>query len=154
VVSIIELAIGPGGATGMYRVEVVDSPAGHAATTVRLDVDSLLARRRQLQEAVLASAVASRRVLPDTEQSIREVGQELFAALLGSGEVAGRYRAAEALAAERGQGLQVVLRIDTPALAGLPWEAMFDLAAGMYVCRRNLLVRHVPVASVPGPAAS
>ena len=35
---------------------------------------SLLARRGLLQQAVLASAVPSRRVLPETEQPVREVG--------------------------------------------------------------------------------
>ena len=93
----------------------------------------------------------SRRVLPQTEQPVREVGEVLFAGLLGAGEVAGRYRAAAAVAAERGEGLRVVLRIDDPALAGLPWEAMYDQAAGAYVCRRDQLVRHVPVASGPAP---
>ena len=117
----------PGGGRGV--------PAGEASATVELDADSLLARRGHLQQAVLASAVASRRVLPETEQLIREAGQVLFAGLLGTGEVAGRYRAAAAVAAERGEGLRVVLRIDTPALAGLPWEAMYDQAAGAYVCR-------------------
>jgi len=150
-VTVIEVAIGPGGAPGMFKVEVVASPAGEASATVQLDADALLARRGQLQQAVLASAVPSRRVLPETEQPVREVGQVLFAGLLGTGEVAGRYRAAAAVAAERGEGLRVVLRIDTPALAGLPWEAMCDQAAGVYVCRQDQLVRHVPVASVPAP---
>ncbi len=56
-----------------------------------------------------------------------------------------------AVAAERGEGLRVVLRIDTPALAGLPWEAMYDKDAGAYVCRQDRLVRHIPVNSVPMP---
>jgi WD40 repeat protein len=150
-VAVIEVAIGPGGVPGTFRVEVVGSPAGEASATVELDADALLARRGLLQQAVLASAVASRRVLPETEQAVREVGQLLFAGLLGSGEVAGRYRAAAAVTAERAEGLRVVLRIDTPALAGLPWEAMYDQAAGAYVCRSDQLVRHVPVASVPAP---
>ena len=149
--TVIEVAIGPGGAPGAFRVEVVASPAGEASATVELDADSLLARRGLLQQAVLASAVPSRRVLPETEQPVREVGEVLFAGLLGAGEVAGRYRAAAAVAAERGERLRVVLRIDTPALAGLPWEAMYDQAAGAYVCRQDQLVRHVPVASVPAP---
>ena len=149
--SVIEVAIGPSGAPGMFRVEVVDSPAGEASATVELDADSLLARRGLLQQAVLASAVPSRRVLPETEQPVREAGQVLFAGLLGTGEVAGRYRAAAAVAAMREEGLRVVLRIDTPALAGLPWEAMYDQATGAYVCRQDQLVRHVPVASVPAP---
>ena len=148
---VIEVAIGPGSAPGMFNVEVVESPAGEASATVELDADSLLARRGLLQQAVLASAVLSRSALPETEQLVREAGQMLFARLLGTGEVAGRYRAAAAVAADRGEGLRVVLRIDTPALAGLPWEAMYDQATGAYVCRKDQLVRHVPVASVPTP---
>ena len=150
-VSVIEVAIGPSGAPGMFKVAVVSSPAGEASATVELDAEALLARRALLQQAVLASAVSSRRVLPETEQPVREVGEVLFAGLLGTGEVAGRYRAAAAVAAERGEGLRVVLRIDTPELAGLPWEAMYDQAAGAYVCRQDQLVRRVPVASVPAP---
>jgi hypothetical protein len=150
VVSVIELAIGSGGAPGVFRVEVVDSPAGHASATVRLDVDSLLRRRGLLQQAVLASTVLTRG-LTESERPVRDTGRKLFAALLGADEVAGRYQASAALSSERGQGLRVVLRIDTPALAGLPWEAMFDHSAGTYVCRQNQLVRHVPVASVPAP---
>ena len=86
----------------MFRVEVVASPAGEVSATVELDADGLLARRGLLQQAVLASAVPSRRVLPETEQPVREVGQVLFAGLLGTGEVARRYSAAVAVAAERG----------------------------------------------------
>jgi hypothetical protein len=92
-VTVIEVAIGPGMTRGTFRVEVVASPAGEASVTVELDADSLLARRGLLQQAVLASAVPRRRVLPETEQPVREVGQVLFAGLLGTGEVAGRYRA-------------------------------------------------------------
>jgi len=151
VVSVIEVSIGQGTAPGMFQVKVVASPAGEASAAVELDVDALLARRGLLQQAVLASAVSSRRVLPETERQIREVGELLFAGLLGAGEVAGQYRSAVAVAAERGQGLRVVLRIDSPALAGLPWEAMYDQTAGAYVCRQDQLVRHIPVASVPTP---
>src|SRR5436305_6642136 len=114
----------------MFRAEVVASPAGEASAEVGLDVDWLLARRRLLQQAVLASAVPSRRVLPETEQPVREVGEVLFAGLLGTGEVAGRYRASAAVAAMRGEGLRVVLRIDTPELAGLPGGAMVDQPTG------------------------
>ena len=116
-----------------------------------LDVEALLARREQLEQAVLASSVASRAILPQTERPVREIGQALFSALLGSGDVAGRYRASAALAQDRGQGLRVVLRIGTPALAGLPWEAMYDTVAGGYVCRRDQLVRQVPVSSAAPP---
>jgi len=150
-VTVIELAIAPGQASGTFRVEVVRSPAGEASAVVALDVGALLARREQLEQAVLASALASRAILLQTERPLREIGQTLFSALLGSGEVAGQYRASAVLAVERGQGLRVVLRVDTPALAGLPWEAMYDAVAGGYVCRRDQLVRHVPVAVAVPP---
>jgi hypothetical protein len=150
-VAVIELVITPGQAERTFRVEVVRSPAGEASTVVDLDVESLLARQGQLEQAVLASSVASRAILPQTERPIREIGQTLFSALLGSGDVAGRYRASVALAAERGQGLRVVLRVDSPALAGLPWEAMYDGTAGAYVCRRDQLVRYIPVALAAPP---
>jgi ADP-ribosylglycohydrolase len=37
-----------------------------------------------------------------------------------------------------------MLRVDDRALAGLPWEAMYDDTARSYVCRRHQLVRHIP----------
>ena len=127
--SVIEVAISPGEAVGSFRMGVVSSPAGEASAVAGLDVGLLMTRRPELQQAVLASAVATRKILPESERCVREVGHQLFAALLGIGEVAGRYRASAALAAERGEPLRVVLRIGDPALAGLPWEAMYDEAA-------------------------
>jgi molecular chaperone DnaK len=149
--AIIEVAIRRGDAPGSFMVEVVSSAAGEASASVPLDVDGLLSQRERLQSAVLASSVASRRVLPETERPVREIGQLLFAAALGVGEVAGRYRASAALAAERDHRLRIVLRLDSPELAVLPWEAMYDEAVGEYVCRHDQLVRHARIAAVPPP---
>ena len=148
---IIEVAIGPSPVAGKFRVEVVSSPTGEAVELAELDAESLLEQRERVQQAILGSAVPSRRLLPETERPLRAAGETLFAALLGTGEVAGLYRAAAALAATESSGLRVMLRIDTPELAGLPWEAMYDQVAGVYVCRQDQLVRHVSVATVPAP---
>jgi sugar lactone lactonase YvrE len=148
--AVFEVAIGPGGMPGRFRVEVIDSLAGHPSAVTRLDAGSLAALRRVLQLEVLASAALARGV-PETEELLRNTGQALFAGLLGADGIAGCYRASAAVAAERGDELRVVLRIEDPVLAGLPWEAMFDHEAGAYVCRRDQLVRHVPVASAPAP---
>ena len=145
------MAIGPGDGPETCKVDVVQSQAGEASVVVRLDAASLLARRAQLQQSVLASAARHRGILPGAERPLRETGQALFTALLGTGEVAGLYRASAAMAAKQEQGLRIVLRIGTPALAALPWEAMYDAASGTYVCRRDLLVRRVPVAAVAVP---
>jgi WD40 repeat protein len=150
VASVFEVAIGAR-ADGKFRVEVVRSSAGEASASVALDVAGLAGQRVQVQQAVLASAIPTRRVLSAGEQVIQRVGKELFTALLGTGEVAGRYRASQAMAAERSQHLRLVVRIDSPQLAGLPWEAMYDEALGVYVCRSEQLVRHVSVPAMPGP---
>jgi hypothetical protein len=152
-VGVVEVAIGPGRMRGRFRVEVVRSPAGEASTETSLDADGLLAGRDHFQQTLLASAVSARQVLTPAERAIREAGQQLFSALLGTGEVIGRYRASQALADEREEELQIVLRLDTPELAGLPWEAMYDPGVGGYVCRRHQLIRHVPVPAVPPPLA-
>jgi WD40 repeat protein len=128
-----------------YRTEVLRSPAGEAAALVKLDVASLTARRERLRRTVLASASQGNR--PVDERPLREAGRELFAALLGAENVSGLYAASAAMAAGRGQQLRVVVRTDDPALAGLPWEAMYDEVNDRYVCRVQPLVRQVNVAS-------
>jgi hypothetical protein len=148
--AVIEVAIGHTGEPGKFRVEVLHSAAGEASVVAALDADSLLARRAELQQVVLSSAISVRRVLEETEEHLQDAGRALFGALLGSGSVAARYQASAAIAEERGQLLRVVARIDDPVLAALPWETMYDEAAGEYVCRRGQLVRYVPVA-VPVP---
>ena len=149
--SAVEVAIGPGRDPGRFRVEVVRSPAGEASLETELDVNGLLAGRELFQQALLASAVATRQMLSPLERSVQGTGRALFGALLGAGEVAGCYRASVALADERGENLRVVLRLDAPELACLPWEAMYDPGTGGYLCRQHQLVRHIPVAAAPPP---
>src|SRR5271155_1358547 len=121
----IELAIGPGKRSKSCRVQVLESEYGPASAEVPLDVASLSARRRELEQAVIASADPKPKN-PRSTDPLREIGQTLFAALLGTGPIAGRYAVSVAKAQEKGQGgLRVVLRIDTPELARLPWESMY-----------------------------
>jgi len=150
-VGVIEVAIGYGRAPGKFRVEVVRSPAGEAAAETGLDAGGLLAGRAQFEQTLLVSAVSARQILGPAERVVRDSGQALFTALLGTGEVGGRYQGSAALADRLGEELRIVLRIEAPELAGLPWEAMYDEAAGGYVCRQHQLVRHVPVAAVSPP---
>src|ERR1700744_6034384 len=93
----IELSIGPGVAGGL-QVQVLTSMAGNASTLTRLDVARLLAGQEELQRAVMLSGVRPRRVLSQEEQLVQHTGRELFAAVLGSGEVGHRYRASAAMA--------------------------------------------------------
>ncbi len=148
-----EVAIGPGNEPGLCHVDVLRSPAGQTSAQVRLDVDRWSDGRQGFQAAVLASGVLVRRVLTEHEQIIRDVGQELFVALLGTGEVGALYRATLAVAADTGEQLSILLSIDNPALASLPWEAMYDDAAGTYVGLRHQLIRYIPAALSTAPLA-
>ncbi|MFI1709315.1 CHAT domain-containing protein [Streptomyces griseoruber] len=136
---------------GEYEVRVVTAAAGgEPRAPLRLDVDELLARRRELEDKVVLSATAARRVVPVSEQLVQEVGQQLFDALF-AGPVSGTYRASLGVARERQERLQIVLRLEAPELTLLPWETLFDSHAEAYVCRHEPMVRHLPASFTPTP---
>ncbi|NMO51756.1 CHAT domain-containing protein [Actinoplanes sp. TBRC 11911] len=132
-----------GVAPGRYRVSVVHAAAGGTPVDdLRLDVDALLSRRREIETTVLASAVPARRVVSELEEPVRQVGQQLFEALFG-GPVGAAYHASLGAAQHQHQRLRISLRLDSPELAQLPWETLFDPELRVYLCRREPLVRHV-----------
>jgi hypothetical protein len=140
-----EAEVGAGDAPGEYLVRVVRSAAGgEPAATFSLGVAGLLDQRPQLEETVLLSSVATRRVIPQAEQPLRQFGQQLFEALFSAAPVRGAYRASLGAVQGRGRSLRVVLRLTAPELAALPWEALFDPETETYLCLREPLVRHVP----------
>lgn len=142
--ALIDVTIEPDHAPGLVKV-AVRSPAGEASALVELPVDALLGRRAEVQSCVLSSSASFGLPPRQIEQPVREIGQSLFTALLGTGAIAGIYRASVALAAEREQRLRVVLRTESAKLASLPWEAMFDPTTGAYLRRLTELVRYVPI---------
>jgi CHAT domain len=147
VANIIELEVTAGVAEGQYAVRVVRSVAGGESTaTMNLDAKAYLGARDDLENVVLASAAASRRTLSAGEQRLRDVGQQLFEALF-CGPVQATYRASARAADARGERLRVVLRLDAPGLAGIPWEAMYDAEKDEYICLNDPLIRHIASSS-------
>jgi hypothetical protein len=147
----IELEIGAGGAAGEYAVRVIHAAGGgEPRGNLCLDVDDLAGRRSGLEDSVLASGARARRRVAVAEQPLRQVGQELFAALFG-GQVGSVYRASLAVARERDSRLRVVLRLMAPELSVLPWEALYDPESEIYLCRKEPLVRHIPALYTPDP---
>ncbi|GAA4639839.1 hypothetical protein GCM10023196_103050 [Actinoallomurus vinaceus] len=138
------------GGIGEYQVNVLSSPAGGTSGRLRLDTNALLARRRELQSVVLASAVTSRAHDSTAEGPVRDIGNVLFSALF-NGPVYGRYAGSLAAAAERGESLRVVLRLQDPELAALPWETMFDSENDIYVCQAEPILRYMTVPSATHP---
>ncbi|WP_159606351.1 CHAT domain-containing protein [Agromyces humi] len=145
----IELEIGPGPEPGAYVVRVLRSVGGgEPVETITLDVDELVAQRPHVEASILSSSVSARRIMSDTEAAVQEVGVRLFDATF-AGDIRTAYRTSAAVAAERGKGVQIALRLDAPGLAALPWEAMFDPETQAYLCLKEPLVRHVPAPFSP-----
>jgi hypothetical protein len=120
-----ELEIGSG-AAGTYPV-VARAPGGEVATSMRLpltpaELDQQIA---VVRGAVLASTAVVRRAPTTDEKPVRELGQQLFEALV-CGDVRGLYVASRQRAHEQGSVLRLVLRVRPPELARLPWEFLFD----------------------------
>ncbi len=145
----IELEIGPGPEPGTYVVRVLRSVGGgEPVETITLDVDELVSQRPHVEASILSSSVSTRRIMSDTEAAVQGVGVRLFDATF-TGDIRTAYRTSAAVAAERGKGVQIALRLDAPGLAALPWEALFDSEAQAYLCLKEPLVRHVPAPFSP-----
>ncbi|GAA1768991.1 CHAT domain-containing protein [Agromyces humatus] len=151
--TVLELEIGPGPESGSYVVHVLRSVGGGEPTqTITLDLDELIGRRPLLEATVLSSSVSARRVMSDTEAAVQDVGRRLFESTF-SGAIRTAYRTSTAVASERGRGVQISLRLTAPGLAALPWETLFDAETGVYLCRKEPLVRHVPAPHSPAALA-
>ncbi|WP_158694615.1 CHAT domain-containing protein, partial [Streptomyces canus] len=134
-----------------YEVRVVKAAAGgEPRAPLILNVDELLEQRPALENWVVYSAEQTRRVIRPSEQLVRRVGSQLFDALF-SNQILGTYRASLSVAQERQESLQIILRLEPPELALLPWEALFDSQDDSYVCLREPIVRHLPASHPLNP---
>jgi CHAT domain-containing protein len=109
--------------TDPAAVRVIASPGGDTSTALQmnLQVEELRARYQRLLDHPNLS-----------EEQLRELGEELFDALM-SGQVARLfYKSLGAIQDENG-GLHIRLRIESPALAGLPWELLFSQEEGGFL---------------------
>lgn len=136
-----ELEIGIGSGRD-YPVVVVRSPAGEARETMRFPFDELMLENRlqALQIALLRSGGKQRRLPSPEEKIVQDFGRALYEALL-SGEVRSRYDVSFREATQAGKGLRLKLRIQSPEMAALPWEFLYDSRQGEYLA----LVRNTPI---------
>jgi YVTN family beta-propeller protein len=110
-----------------YRVRARNADGGEANTTMRLPIGSheLQHRLRSIAWAVLASSVAVRRAVSSEERPVQELGRALFDAVM-TGSAGGLFVASQQTAARNGRPLRIVLQVEPPELARLPWEFLFD----------------------------
>jgi uncharacterized protein YraI len=142
------------GTSHEYQVQVLRSPAGEAQEVMRLPYDELALENRllTLQNALLRSG-GQRRSVPASEQlAVRDFGQALFDALM-TGEVRSRYDVSLERARQAQKGLRLRLRFQSPSLAALPWEFMYDSREGEFVCltTNTPLVRYLDSPRPPKP---
>lgn len=130
---------------GEYSVSV-RSPAGEAQEEIRFPFDKqkLDGKLRDLEIAMLRSG--DRRLGTTSERTARQFGQELFEALLVD-EVRTSYVASREQTQHQNKGLRLMLRIEPPELAWLPWEFLYDPERGEYLClsARTPVVRYPEV---------
>ena len=140
-----ELEIGVGDGLE-YPVAVLRSPAGEARERAEFPFGELeLENRLQaLQIALLRTGGSLRQVLTPGEHAVQAFGHALFDTLLCR-EVRSRYDVSLREAAAQGKGLRIKLRVQSPELAALPWEFIYDPRNAEYVClsRNTPLVRYL-----------
>ncbi len=90
-------------------------------------------RLKDLQIALLRSAGKHRQAPSSEQQAVRDFGQALFDSLF-TGEVRNRYDVSLQQARGQGKGLRIRLQIQTPAVAALPWEYLYDPRQAEYCC--------------------
>lgn len=137
-----------------YRVKVLRSPGGEAEATMRFPYDQLALENRllTLENALLRSGGKRRRVPTQQEQVILDFGKSLFEALL-SGDIRTRYDISWERVRQQGKGLRIKLRFQTPTLAALPWEFLYDARLGDYLAlsTQTPLVRYLELSQPLAP---
>ena len=129
-----DLEIGEG-AGREYPVKVIHSPAGEGRETMVFPFDTLALQNRllTLELALLRSGGKRRKALSQEEQTVQDFGRELFCSVM-RGEVLSRFDVSRREAQHQGKGLRLRLRLQTPQLAALPWEFLYDHRRGEYLC--------------------
>ena len=129
-----DLEIGEG-AGREYPVKVIHSPAGEGRETMVFPFDTLALQNRllTLELALLRSGGKRRKALSQEEQTVQDFGRELFCSVM-RGEVLSRFDVSRREAHHQGKGLRLRLRLQTPQLAALPWEFLYDHRRGEYLC--------------------
>jgi CHAT domain/WD domain, G-beta repeat len=137
---------------GVYRARVVLGPAGQGARVrfiqpfAPLELENFLLRIGRPRRPV-------RRVDAPETKAIKDFGQRLYDALFHDDLRVSLERSLSETAA-KGAGLRLRLRLsDTPELAELPWEFLYDRARNRFVCLsdRTPLVRFLEVPDPPRP---
>ena len=121
--------------TDGHYVVAVRSPAGEARTTAPFPFTdaALESHLLKVENAILRSAGRRRKAPTPEEEAVQGFGRELFGFLLRD-ELLSLFSACQQLAHDQQKGVRIKLSVTPPALAGLPWEFLYDPARRDYLC--------------------
>jgi CHAT domain len=137
---------------GAYRARVVNAPAGPTSSSTfevpftQLELENFVLRIGRPRRVV-------RRVDEPETAAVKSFGSQLYRALFHD-ELEVNLLRSQHQAAAAGMGLRLRLRLsDTPELAELPWEFLYDRARNRFMCLadRTPLVRFLEVPDPPRP---
>jgi hypothetical protein len=135
-----------------YRVRVVNAPAGSTPPSTftvpfsQLELENFVLRVGRPRRV-------GRRVDEPETAAVKSFGSQLYRALFHD-ELEVNLLRSQSQAAAMGMGLRLRLRLsDTPELAELPWEFLYDQARNRFMCLsdRTPLVRFLEVPDPPRP---
>jgi hypothetical protein len=135
-----------------YRARVIDAPAGQTPAIdfmvpfSELELENFLLR-------ISRSRTRVRRVETPETAAIKSFGGQLFDALFRDELRVNLFRSLSEATA-KGSGLRLRLRLsDTPELAGLPWEFLYDRARNRFLAlsHHTPLVRYLELPDPPRP---
>jgi len=127
-----------------YAARVLRSPVGEAASTFTLPFSEDRLALLVLKLGGLRSG--TRAIRSEEIEAARELGGKLFEAVFG-GEVRACLRSSlDEAQRQEGTGLRLKLRLqETPELADLPWEYLYDSSLDRFIAQSNQtpIVRYV-----------
>ncbi len=133
-----------------YRV-AVRAPSGEEMAGIEAVLPftelELENRLKDFRIAALSSSSRTRHVRPVQEvDTVRNFGQVLFDALF-HGQVLSLYDASRKQASDANKGLRLRLSVQADELVVVPWEYLFDVRHGDYICLNSLtpIIRHLTV---------
>lgn len=137
---------------GVHQVNVLHTPAGETRQDIAfgLSDDALRQKLIEMEEAVRYQPHLSAEQKRARAAAVQAFGHTLFHALLND-NLKSLYDQSRLLAKQQGAGLRLKLRIESPLLAAVPWELLYDgrFAEFLATSRQISLVRYVPL---PRPA--
>jgi pSer/pThr/pTyr-binding forkhead associated (FHA) protein len=113
-----------------YRVRVLQSPAGNASKEFTLPFSKL-----EIENYILklgAPRRGIRRVETQEVEAAKEFGGKLYSTVFND-DIQSTLRSSLDEAGAQGAGLRIRLRFDSPELAGLPWEFLYNPALNRFL---------------------